>query len=167
VAFLRRRREGRRKIKNAFALLGLVYLVVLAVVAGLYLRTKQKAVALRAEVALVAPEVEGVRASQMRWDLLEAALDVDGYPLELLHKCVQILPPRGVQLTEFQVSDNRIYLAGNTSKYPVAMSFKNDLEKAPLLADFTWEFDTPDIQGDSSALFSATGIKNDGTAQEK
>jgi hypothetical protein len=145
----------------------LVYLVVLAVVAGLYLRTKQKTAALRAEVARVAPEADGVRTAQTRWDLLEAALDVEGYPLELLHKCVQILPPKGVQLTEFQVSDNRIYLVGNASKYPVAMSFKNDLEKAPLLADFTWEFDTPDIQGDSSALFSATGIKNDGTAQEK
>ncbi|MEM8955854.1 MAG: hypothetical protein AAGD22_16990 [Verrucomicrobiota bacterium] len=165
AAYLRQRREVRRKIKNAAMLVGLAYLVVLGVVAGLYLRMKQKTSALRAEVAAVAPEADGVRDAQMRWFLLEKAIDVDGYPIELLHKCVQILPAKGVQLTEFQVSGNEIYMMGNASKYPVAMSFKNDLEKAPLLADFIWDFDTPDIQGDNSATFSVTGRKNDGTAQ--
>jgi hypothetical protein len=167
VAILRQRRESRRKVKKVMALLAFAYLIVCGVVAGLYLRTKQRTAELREEVARVAPEADAVRTAQMRWDLLEKALDVDGYPLELLFKCVQILPPKGVQLTEFQVSNNKIFLAGNASKYPVAMSFKNDLEKAPLLSDFTWAFDTPDIQGDSSALFSAEGVKKDGTAEEE
>ncbi|MEM7147437.1 MAG: hypothetical protein AAF591_20140 [Verrucomicrobiota bacterium] len=165
VAHLRQRRETVRKIKNAALLVGLAYLVVIGVVAGLYLRTKQKAAALRTEIAAVAPETDGVRDAQMRWFLLEKAIDVDGYPIELLHKCVQILPAKGVQLTEFQVSGDEIFMMGNASKYPVAMSFKNDLEKAPLLAEFIWDFETPDIQGDNSATFSVSGRKNDGTAQ--
>ncbi len=98
---------------------------------------------------------------------LRESLDADVYPHELLYKCVQILPPKGVQLTEFQISNNSIYLTGNASRYEMAIGLKNDIEKAPLLADYRWEFDKPSLTELGGASFFVKGTRKDAATEEK
>jgi hypothetical protein len=105
-------------------------------------------------------EVEAVRQAQMRWDALQAATDPDGYPVEVFHQIVELLPDEGIQLKEFTFDSGKLVLKGLASTWNHALKFKADVENDPELQRFTWNFPQPQILEDNRANFEAFATLN-------
>ncbi len=157
VAILRHRREVQQRWRKRLTVAGLVYLVVVGFFVTRLFIEEQKAAALSVQIQEVQPEADAIRRTQMRWDSMRLAIDADAYPIETMLKCVQLLPPRGVRLTEFEYSEDVIVLKGEASSAPEAIKFKGVLTSAEAFRDYEWNFPPPVIVPNKGATFQTSG----------
>lgn len=157
VAMMRARQEQRRRVRNLLLLGAMVYLIALGVFAAFLWKAQNETRQLRNQIAQARPAADAIRETQLKWAVLRPAIDADVYPIELLSKCVQLLPPRGVRLTEFEISGRDIFLKGEASSASEAIRFKGELMNKPLLADYEWNFPQPTILQTGGATFQTKG----------
>lgn len=157
VALARYQSAQRRRWRNRLVVAGFVYLALIGVFVGRLLLTQREADGLKAEIAKDSPQSEAIRQTQMQWESLRLAVDVSTYPTEMLLRMVNVLPPRGVRLTQFQLTEDSIFLKGEASSAPEAIKFKGVLTNDPAFADYEWNFPPPVIVPNMGATFQTKG----------
>ncbi|MFV1995483.1 MAG: hypothetical protein ACC661_08600 [Verrucomicrobiales bacterium] len=167
VAQRRLQRKKGRRLRSRLLLGALLYLLVIGAFVGRLLLVEREAEELRALIARDQPQADDIRETMLRWESLRPAIDADTYPMELLLKCVEVLPPRGVRLTQFQLTNNEIFLKGEASSAPEAIKFKGVLTKDPMLSDYEWNFPQPVIVPNKGATFQTKGTLKYAAAQEE
>ncbi len=157
VAVLRENQERRRRLRNWIFLGIMVYVILLGLFVGRLWMTHRKADEVRRQLADDTPGADAARQTQMRWEVFKPAINPDVYPIELFSKVVELLPVRGVRLTEFEARGEGIFLKGEASSVSDALRFKGDLINKPLLSDYEWNFPQPTILTAGGATFFANG----------
>ena len=167
VATLRHRREEQKRWRGRLTVAALIYLVVVGFFAVRLVLEKREAAALSAQIRAVQPEADAIKRTQMRWESMRLAIDADAYPIEAMLKCVQLLPPQGVRLTEFEFSENMIVLKGEASSAPEAIKFKGVLTSAPTFREYEWNFPPPVIVSNKGATFQTSGKSKYASTEKK
>lgn len=85
------------------------------------------------------PRVREMQTTARQLDALNPALDVKTYPLEILYRAVAVLPEMGVRLTRFEVTGNRLEIAGESTAAREAFDYINNLEASEGLQHIEWE----------------------------
>jgi len=85
------------------------------------------------------PRVREMQTTARQLDALNPALDVKTYPLEILYRAVAVLPEMGVRLTRFEVTGNRLEIAGESTTAREAFDYINNLEASESLQHIEWE----------------------------
>jgi hypothetical protein len=114
------------------------------------------------ELALLAqkePQLQQIRDSRDLWMSLQTALTPDQYPVELFYQIVNLLPPEGIRLTLFELSEDKLILAGEASSIQHANNFREELSSKPAFKEwgFAEGFPAPEVLPDNRAQFHAEG----------
>lgn len=155
-------REDRSRQRLILSTLGAVVLVVLvafsAFAAKLYVR-EQAVLAEQARLDAQFPDLQAVREAQTAFNTLDPAINRDQFIIEMFYQLVNLLPPKGIRLKRFQVTDESLIIEGDASSFEHAVNFKGDLTESEYFKD--WGFDQGFTQGasqqDGSATFRAEG----------
>ncbi len=155
-------RVARRRRRTA-TLISMCALLVIAAglgafAAGLWKR-QQSIKDESARLALLEPKLDSIRSAKDRWDHLGLALSPAQYPVELFHQLVELLPPEGIRLTLFEMSEDKLTIAGEASSVNHAISLREDLVASPAFKawGFAEGFPSPSVLPDGRAQFQAEG----------
>lgn len=155
-------RADRSRQRLILSSLGAVLLVVVAALgafgARLYVR-EQAVVAEQARIDAQFPELQAVRDAQTAFNTLDPALNRDQFIVEMFYQLVNLLPPKGIRITRFQVTAESLIIDGVASSTQHAIDFNGDLSGAEFFKDWGFEqgfTQNPSLQ-DGSATFRAEG----------
>ena len=111
---------------------------------------------LRDRVLAEGPTAKSIRMAKDRWESLSPAITVERQPIEIFHQIATLIPPKGIQVTKFEISGNEIKLGGEASSGPIALSLESKLKSSPELSKYEWRQNSPIKSGITK--FNATGI---------
>ncbi len=149
-------RVRRRFILGAGAVLGLYVLIMGGWL--LQLAGKESQVAtLSQEIRQIEALASQVREARFQVDQLGPAIDYESFPLELFHRCVELLPDEGIRLTQFKVTPGRVEMRGEASDFTTAITWKATLRGSDTFGAYRWDFPQPEILADQRAIFNASG----------
>jgi len=94
---------------------------------------------LRGQLDGLMPAVTDMQTTARRLDALNPALDTKTYPLEILHRIMATLPESGVRLTRFEITGDRVELAGESSTAREAFDFLHAVQSADSMRYINWE----------------------------
>ena len=162
VAILYAARAIRRRKVRIFLALAALYVAFFAAWAGWLVVREQKLNQQAAALGRRRQEVEAVRSSQTHWFALEAATNPGGYPAELFHRLVSLLPDEGIRLKEFHIELDKLVVSGEASTVNHAKKFQADLTNDEGLRRYSWNAPQPQILEDNRANFRVEGTLNGG-----
>ncbi len=131
------RAERRKKIILGVAAL---YLVGVGFALFNYFMQQREVSNLRAELAALEPQVGWIGPQRAKWRTFEKAFDGNRYPIEVFHRCVSLLPPKGVRFVDFKITDGMVVIDGQASNTTVANQYGGKVFKSDLLKDFNWQW---------------------------
>lgn len=151
------REERRRRIR--LGILGLLSLyAVLAVVLSMQNQSqREKANRLEDLIGSRRDKVKFIQESTTRRRALEAAFDKRFYPAVQLSSVARLMPPSGIVLQKFTTQGQTVRLEGLAREPQLAFQLKEDLEKAPDFAGYTWDMAPPRMNQNNSAAFRLEG----------
>ncbi len=142
--------------------------------------------ALRVQLAAKEETAGPLRSSANQWIRVERAINTELFPLEILHFVSNCLPPDGVKLTMFELTDDReerqgldapaaeptdaasesvavgpviiVRLQGQAQNASLATKFYNTLSTG--LPSIEWRMGTPTFQPDNTARFIIEGKRH-------
>jgi hypothetical protein len=101
--------------------------------------------------------VDEIRTTAHRWDLMEAAIDPEAFPVEQLLRCVKVLPPAGVRFTLFAVNNGKLTIRGEAKDAPAVFTYFDDLKKSRDLQGYRWKMPQPSSLANASWAFQIEG----------
>jgi hypothetical protein len=101
--------------------------------------------------------VDEIRTTAHRWDLMEAAIDPEAFPIEQLLRCVKVLPPAGVRFTLFAVNNGKLTIRGEAKDAPAVFTYFDDLKKSRDLQGYRWKMPQPSSLANASWAFQIEG----------
>lgn len=151
-----RRRQQRQRQTMMLAGMGAV-LVLVALLGAFSARlwTRERAIAAEAaRLDALEPELVTIRDAQQRWMVIESALTPDKSASEIFHQIVQMLPEKGIRISNFQIEGGNIILSGEAQDQTLEGLLRQNLldSKTPAFDGLQW--DTPNSQPQASGLFS-------------
>lgn len=148
-------------LQKRIAIVAGIYLLAVVVWSGyigwLTIQTRR----LSTQVAATAPQVEQLRSTALRWNLLQPAINPTHYPVEILYRCANVLPKEGIQLTLFEQRGPRLILSGEskgTDSLGTVNALLKELKANKELKDFTWTMPQPLIR-DNACKFQIEGTR--------
>jgi len=147
-----------RRQRLALAAAAVYFLLVLALAANT-LRLHWQARSLQAEIDRDAAAVASTKEAMQRWNALDAALDPQGYPLEVLHQAARLLPEEGVRLTLFEMNLGRVILQGEAKDFTAAQLYMDAVKKSKELSGYEWTAENPKSLPNRSARFQIDGVR--------
>lgn len=145
---------NRKKIITAVVGIYSLLLLVMMLRAGwFYFQCRRLESGLAANKALV----EEIRTTSHRWDLMEAAVEPEAYPVEQLLRCVKVLPPTGVRFTLFAVNGSKVTIQGEAKGAPAVFTYFDDLKRSKDLAGYRWKMPQPRLLPNDNAEFQIEG----------
>ncbi len=155
-------REDRSRQRLILSSLSAVVLVVLvafgAFAAKLYVR-EQTVLAEQVRLDAQFPDLQAVRDAQTAFNTLDPALNRDQFIIEMFYQLVSLLPPKGVRLKTFQVTNESLIIDGEASSSEYALNFRGDLTESEFFKDWGFDqgFSQAATQADGGASFRAEG----------
>ena len=131
----------------------LLLLVMMLRAGWFYFQCRRLESGLAANKALV----EEIRTTSHRWDLMEAAVEPEAYPVEQLLRCVKVLPPSGVRFTLFAVNGRKVTIQGEAKGAPAVFTYFDDLKRSKDLAGYRWKMPQPRLLPNDNAEFQIEG----------
>ncbi|WP_075090486.1 PilN domain-containing protein [Verrucomicrobium spinosum] len=149
-------KEKRRRLMSVLMLLALIYAVICAMAWWYLQQLQQDAATLENQAAVIKQPAADVRSTAQRWRSLEAATDVQRYPMVQLSHITNLMPPSGIVLKRFEAKLTEVELRGEARDAQTASQFLEDLKKHPTLSRYTWSMPTPTMK-DKVASFRIQG----------
>ena len=137
--------------------------VIMALLGTFALRLISRERGIAAETARLdslEPDLQSIRDAQQKWATMESAVNPDQYAVELFHQVANLLPQEGVRLTTFDIKEGHIILGGEATNQALAGALREDLKRVKAFEGLQWDFPTPVIQANGTAIFRAEGIPN-------
>ncbi|MEO8204734.1 MAG: PilN domain-containing protein [Chthoniobacterales bacterium] len=110
-------------------------------------------------IALQTPEIDRLSTIAQQWKIVEAALDPDFYPADILRDCAAQLPAAGTRFTAFTVNGSEITIQGEAASHPAAFDFIENIKKSPVLFQYNWEASQPSLLPNNTASFILRGTR--------
>jgi hypothetical protein len=151
-------RRKQQRQRQTMLLAGVGALLVLVALLGAFsarLWTRERAIAAEtARLDGLEPELATIRDAQQRWLVIESALTPDKAPAEIFHQIVQMLPEKGIRISNFQIEGSNVILSGEAQDPSLEGLLRQNLldSKTPAFDGLQW--DTPNSQPQASGLFS-------------
>ncbi|TLD70295.1 hypothetical protein FEM03_14010 [Phragmitibacter flavus] len=146
----------RRQIILALLTLAVLY-AALFFLAWLNLTSlEDRKAALQAEINTTGPPAAAVRTTAQRWRSLEAAIDIQRYPIVQLTHITALLPPSGIQIKKYIAKPAEIDIEGDARDAQSATQLLEDLKKHAQLSRFTWSMPVPAVRN-NIATFKIQG----------
>lgn len=139
VRHLRIARRRRRRLTGAGLTLAAVYAVFLLVQIITGAVTGMANAGLQSRLDQMMPRVLEMQQTARTFDALNPALDTRTYPLEILYRVTVLLPERGVRLTRFEITGDRLEIGGESTTAREAFDYMRNLEEAESLNHIEWE----------------------------
>lgn len=147
-----------RRQRIALAAAAAYFLLVLALAANT-LRLHWQARSLQGKIDRDAGAVASTKEAMQRWNALDAALDPQGYPLEVLYQAARLLPEEGVRLTLFEMNLGRVILQGEAKDFTAAQLYMDAVKKSKELSAYEWTAENPKSLPNRSARFQLDGVR--------
>lgn len=147
-----------RRQRWALAAAAVYFLLVLGLAANT-LRLHWQAGSLQAEIDRDADDVASTKEAMQRWNALNAALDPEGYPLEVLYQVARLLPKEGVRLTLFEMNLGRVLVQGEAKDFTAAQLYMDAVRKTKELSAYEWTAENPRSLPNGSARFQIDGAR--------
>jgi hypothetical protein len=154
-----------RRQRIALAAAAVYFLVVLGLAANT-LRLHWQARSLQSEINRDADVVAATKDAMQRWNALDAALDPESYPLEVLYQTARLLPAEGVQLTLFEMNLGRVIIQGEAKDFTAAQLYMDAVKKSKELSGYQWTAENPKSLPNRNARFQIDGVRHDFTPDE-
>lgn len=135
----RKVRRRQRRIKLGALVFAALYAVFLLsqILNGVFLSTSNAK--LQKHLDSLMPSVLEMQETARALDALNPALDARTYPIEILYRANSVLPEKGVRLTRFEITGNRLEIGGESSTAREAFDYIRNLEEAESLNHIEWE----------------------------
>ncbi len=147
-----------RKTRRLVTALAAVYLVVL-VAAGLdYGWLLLRSRGLENQIAELKIETEKFQPVVREWTLLGPGADTSAFPLETLHGIVRNMPPSGIRLTIYDVTNGQVTIEGEAETASLATEFFTSLSNDTDLARMNWQMPAPALLPNNAARFQLSGL---------
>lgn len=159
-AALAERRHVRVRNQRLLIAVG-VYLVAMLIWGGYVGWLTVQTRLLSSKVSATAPQVELLRSTALRWNLLQPAISPSHFPVEILFRCASVLPKEGIQLTVFEQRGPKVLIMGEsrgTDALGTVNAYVKDLKANKDLKDFTWNLPQPIIR-DNACKFQIEGTR--------
>lgn len=147
-----------RRQRIALVAAAVYFLIVLGLAANT-LRLHWQAGSLQSEIDRDADAVGATKEAMQRWNALDAALDPQGYPLEVLYQTAKLLPPEGVRLTLFEMNLGRVIIQGEAKDFTAAQLYMDAVKKSKELSGYEWTAENPKSLPNRSARFQIDGVR--------
>ncbi|MBL9132361.1 MAG: hypothetical protein JNG86_14245 [Verrucomicrobiaceae bacterium] len=157
VALQRAEQRRRMRLVQIGVALAAVFVVVFASWAFILYRQESQIAAEEKKIRDVAPQVLEVQEAKDAWIAMEMAVSPDMYPMELYHQIVNMLPPTGIKLNEFQIDDVKLTVRGEASDTEKAFNFRDQLTNNAALSRYEWNFPVPKSVDGTRVQFDAEG----------
>ena len=128
VTRLRVVHRRRQRLRVGAVALAAAYILFLGgqIISGAF--TSLSNAKLQVRLDSIMPRVQEMQTTARQLDALNPALDTKTYPLEILYRAVAVLPEKGVRLTRFEITGNRLEIAGESTTAREAFDYINNLE---------------------------------------
>lgn len=142
-------RDAAKKRRQYFAIgfcIAAAYAV--ALVAGFWHLGRREAIAqqLAAQVDITAAPAAEVRQTAARWKAMTPNLDPESYPMVMLQRMTEIMPPSGINLRNYEAKYEEIKLRCEARDATTAQLFLEDLKKHKTLGRYTWTMPQPQVR---------------------
>ena len=135
------------------------YLIFLLCLVGNVAWLSMQATHMQADIDAHQDEVASIKSTAARWNAMTPAVDPDSYPVELLLRCSNPLPPEGVRFTQFNTGDGTISIRGEAANATVASRFAVDLKQSNSLRDYQFEMPLPTVLPSGNTQFLIEGVR--------
>ncbi|MFZ4774563.1 MAG: hypothetical protein ACOYM3_04325 [Terrimicrobiaceae bacterium] len=157
----RERRVGAKKLA-VFAFSGLVvYLLIVAVLAGDLVLKNVEFGRLRHQAGEIGPAADEAKSLVTEWKEFQAAVNPLHFALDQLAAVAVELPGDQVRLTQFTLENGRLILAGEAADISQAYVFLERVKKSPVLQDYDWTSRQPQLAGKNKVRFEMEGARPD------
>ncbi len=146
---VRQKRAAAALRKRIFSIgLGVAAVYALALVTGIWsLQRRERLVGeLQQQVDAIAAPASEVKTTAERWKAMAAAIDPKTYPMVMLSDVIAIMPPSGVNLRDYRVKPDEIYIRADARDATTAAGFVEDLRKHKNLGRYTWSMPQPQVR---------------------
>ncbi|HEY5792116.1 MAG TPA: PilN domain-containing protein, partial [Chthoniobacterales bacterium] len=120
-----------------------------------------RAAKLRDEIAAIEPEVRRLQKAGKQWDILVPTVEGSFFPLEILHRIIQKMPPDGVRLTQYDFDNPKIGIQGEAKSVSAAAELLAGLSGTDGLSHVRWEMPPPALLPNNTARFAISGELTD------
>lgn len=120
----------------------------LALAAGFWHLGQREALAtkLAAEVETTAAPAAEVKQTAARWKAMEPDINPESYPMVMLQRITEIMPPSGVNLRNYEAKHEEIKIRCEARDATTAALFLEDLKKHKTLGRYTWTMPQPQVR---------------------
>jgi Tfp pilus assembly protein PilN len=139
VRHLRLARRRQRRLMGAGLVLAAIYVVFLILQIFTGVATAVGNSGLQSRLDAIMPRVLQMQETARAFDALNPALDAKTFPLEILYRATVLLPERGVRLTRFEITGDRLEIGGESTTAREAFDYMRNLEEAEALNHIEWE----------------------------
>lgn len=152
-----RRNEKRRRIR-----LGVLAVMALYLFAAFFLALQnqvrsQTANRLETLISSRREKVKFIQDSAARRRALEPAFEKRFYPVVQLSSVARLMPPSGIVIQKFTTQGQTVRVEGLAREPQLAFQLKEDLQKAPDFAGYSWDMAPPRMNQNNSAAFRLEG----------
>ena len=147
-----------------------LFLVCLGVVAyalvGLWAwqkakNTRAEIASLEQRIAILEPDVQRIQQSELRWEQLKPAFDLNYFPIVQLSRITGALPGSGVVVREFRTASRNIRIRGQARDVQLANRLVEDLNAMEEFAMYEWNMPNPKVEQNNTATFEIEGRSKD------
>jgi hypothetical protein len=142
VALQRQSAERRRKVRNVLLVAAAVWAAFIGYHFWNYYSATKEAKRYRISMNALRPKAVWIPEFKQRYDLVQKAIEVRHFPIELYFLAHSKLPEKGVRFTNFSIENDSIRIQGEASNSNEANKYGGILFKAEELSDYKWVWET-------------------------
>jgi hypothetical protein len=156
-----------KKASVAAAIILAVYAGILLVVAADLAAKKIELSGLDARIQAISAESGSAEKLVADWKAFRPAVDPGEFAIDQLAAVAGEIPGEQVRLTQYNLDNGRLVIAGEAADVSQAYEFFERVKKNPLLGDFEWTSAQPQLAGRNKVRFEMEGAKPDAQAREE
>lgn len=156
-----------KKASVAAAIVLAVYAGILLVVAADLAAKKIELSGLDARIQAISAQSGSAEKLVADWKASRPAVDPGEFAIDQLAAVAGEIPGEQVRLTQYNLDNGRLVIAGEAADVSQAYEFFERVKKNPLLGDFEWTNAQPQLAGRNKVRFEMEGAKPDAQAREE
>ncbi len=143
------------------------YALVLLLVAADLVWQRLRLRSLAAELAAIESSAGDGQRLVSSWNDVRPALDPGAFAIDQLDAVASQIPGEQVRLTQYNMDQGRLVVAGEAADVSQAYEFFEKVKKVPALQDYDWTSRQPQLAGRNKVRFEMEGARPDAKTGEE
>jgi hypothetical protein len=162
---LRRAQVRRWGLISAGVLAAYAFVLLLVAADLVWLRMQLRSLA--ANLSAIEAPAEAGQKLVSGWSAVRSALDPGAFAIDQLDAIASQIPGEQVRLTQYNMDQGRIVVAGEAADVSQAYEFFEKVKKVPALQDYDWTSRQPQLAGRNKVRFEMEGARPDAKTGEE